>query len=319
MNQLIMKINNLLFSLLIVLLTFSCSNDDNINTTEPEATIKLKKITKTYANLTHSYEATYLDDGKIEAIFYNGTFINFIYNDQSLLAEYQGNNYTYNISGQLVKISRLQGFRTIEYDNSGRIIREITDYPEGTFFPQSPAINGEIIYTYNDFNQLVGLTITDHINNTIRKAEFNYNSQNQLTRSKRFESIDGVSFFLREQRDILYDSSKNPLRLMQKSIGVNSDITFTDALVDFNTNPEITHFHLDNNYRFSSMQYIPEYNIKNMSLKEYNIYGIETFNISQSLAYTLNNNEYPVAAELTATANDGTIFNMSITWEYLTY
>lgn len=233
------------------------------------------------------------------------------------MAESQGYNYTYNISGQLVKISRLQGFRTIEYDNSGLMIKEITDYPEGTIFSQSPAINGEIIYTYNDLNQLIGLTTTDNINNTIRKAELNYNSQNQLTRIKRFESIDGVTFFLEEQRDILYDSSKNPLRLMQKSIGVNSDITFTDALVDFDTTPEITHFHLDNYYRFSRMKYIPEYNIKNMSSKEYDINGNETYNISQSLVYTLND-EYPIAAELTAIANDGTIFNTSITWEYLT-
>ena len=216
------------FSLLIVLLTFSCGSDDD--GTEPAQTLKLTKVNKGL----DTYEISYLENEKPQAIINpDNTIIPINYNSDNNVILFNEDTYTYDSSGRIANISNAGGESEFTYDSQGRIItQEVLQYDTNN--PTSNMEDLRFIYnfTYNNESQLTEVTSIDNIDPNIisvpdiTKSKFTYNANGQLIKQDRETSFDnGATFSPDLTIDIIYDTSKNPLRLLYNSMGITSNFT----------------------------------------------------------------------------------------------
>ena len=319
MNQLIMKNKHLFFSLLIVLLTFSCSSDDDDDDggTEPEApTLKLTKVNKGL----DTYEISYLENGKPQAIIKpDNTLIPINYNSNGNVTLFGEDSYTYDISGKIATITNAGGESEFTYDSQGRIItQEELRYDNNELTINMEDLRFIYNFTYNNENQLTEVTSIDNIDPNIlsvpdiTKSKFTYNTNGQLIKQDIEESYDnGATFSLDLTIEIIYDTSKNPLRLFYDSIGVTSSfMPFYSSNLDIQTSVSII-----NGTR--NLIYISENSPLNVVRTNISPTGNSSF--ASTFNYQLDG-DYPVNGERTFITNPQ-VFPPSTTqlsWEYTT-
>ncbi|WP_026754122.1 RHS repeat protein [Sediminibacter sp. Hel_I_10] len=293
---------------------FSCSSDDD--GTEPSQTLKLTKVNK---GLDTS-EISYLENEKPQAIINpDNTIIPINYNSDSNVILFNEDTYTYDASGRIANITNARGESEFTYDSQGRIItQEVLQYDNNNLTINMEDLRFIYNFTYNNESQLTEVTSIDNIDPNIisvpdiTKSKFTYNANGQLIKQDTETSFDnGATFSPDLTIDIIYDTSKNPLRLFYNSMGVTSNFTpFYSSNLDIQLTVGIGN-------GTGTLYYIS----KNSPLNVVRTNISPTGNISRTTTFNYQlDGDYPVNGERTFIANPQ-VFPPSTTqlsWEYTT-
>lgn len=210
-----MKNKHLFSSLLIALLAFSCSSDDDGN---PFSPVQLKL--KSFAANADRHTVSYADDKPISITKPNGTDILLDYNLAGKLIKFGDYLYDYDASGTLISVRNTDGICNFEYNSQGLISK------------QNISTNTQVSitrrFTYNNTsNKLVSIRETDNIigNADMTKITIIYNDK-ELPSSIIFEESrdNSSSFYGLFHMVIRYETLNNPLSLFKDKLGFNSDI-----------------------------------------------------------------------------------------------
>jgi len=220
-KQKYMKKTTLFFALILLnILIFSCSSDNNTESQEPEPIEnKLVKTEKISENIKVDYD--YNDENLLSSS--TGTLPNlvwvadYIYNSEGWLTvrDYQetgsstfGDSYIfdYNTSGNLTSYSSNTENVSLVYDNN---IVTLTGTIEGNS-------NSEVELELNSLGLVVKLTNSNHYTN------FEYNSSGNITTAKSYDNTDNLLI----EYTLSYDNKINPFYGQLESIYIERFIEF---------------------------------------------------------------------------------------------
>lgn len=315
MNQLIMKNKHLFFSLLIVLLTFSCSSDDDGGITEPET--PTLKLTKAIDGL-QVIEISYSEQEKPDTITFlnSNNFINLIQDNDGKLIQHQNRTYSYDASGKLETITDTNdGTCNFTYNSEGLLVRQNIVTNEQVNPPTNDILTIQRIYTYDSHNRMVSCTETDNEsgNRDIAKWNFTYNTNGELIKSVATYSLDdGLTFIAGRTIELTYDSKKNPARLFSDNL--LNDKSFISTFI-FGINTQFNQIR-PRGYVFFSLYHVPTHNVVNSTTTFNNGNSID--NVVFTYQY---DGDYPITGEKVVTSirpSGQSGFTAPLAWEYTT-
>ncbi len=297
--------------LLITLVAFNCSSDDDGKLEESESNVKLKKFTSTisgFINTSETSEIYYLNNGKPQAILDTYGNIHSVIYEGDKLFKFANNTYTFDTENRLKTITNLDyGICTLHYNSQNLLIRQEIVAPNSIGSKEELHITRDL--SYNDNNQITEILETETNNYRIDKYVLEYNNDEQLTNYEIFVSEQSnTPLELIEEVEITYDSSRNPLVPIYNNLDLNNSIsmiTLKELAPSFLSNTAFGH------YEGFKINYVPQNNILSTIISS-------PFNdaLSENYSYNLID-DYPSSSEVNIS---GGFFSYSaeILWEYTT-
>lgn len=289
--------------LLIAIITVSCSKDDD-GRTQNSSTPRLISFTKN----EDTYQISYDSDNNPQALISPTNTITSIIYTENKLTSFWNDSYTYDSEGRLKTITNSDGTCSLIYNIQNLLIRQDITINNSLNGNSTLTIQRNLVY--NDNHQLIEVTETTNNNSNIEKYTLTYNQVGQVVRVVNSFSNTTNSFnIVRDDMDIIYHTSKNPLYELYKKMGLHDNITFIEM-------PQLEASNSSNisigNYAYFRIYYISENSPSNIDITSYS--NNSSLTTTQQYNYLTENN-YPIAADLTVTYSNssGTI---PLNWEY---
>ncbi|MDH7913421.1 hypothetical protein [Winogradskyella sp. SYSU M77433] len=289
--------------LLIALITLGCSKDDD-GGNQNSPTPKLVR----FSNDTENYQISYENSGKPQAIINSNNAITPIIFAEDKLTSFSNNSYTYDSNGRLETITNDEGSCTLIYNIQNQLTRQ--DIVILHSLTGNPILTIQRNLIYNTENQLTEVTETNSDNSNIEKYTLTYNNEGQVVRVvNSYTNGTNSSYIVRQDVDLIYHTSINPLYELYNQIGMNTNVTWVD-LQDLNPSYWVTIG--ISNYVYFRLYYINENNLSNIDITAY------SNNSSETLTYSFNyllESDYPIAADMIRTYNNSSS-TYQFFWEY---
>ncbi|WP_130735103.1 hypothetical protein [Flavobacterium sp. J27] len=273
---------------LILLASFySCSNDDDNTTKETYLS------SYTFSFSSDEFQLQYNSENKLigfETLDPTSSIITKINNEitrntNGMVTAIGNTSLTYNTSKQISSIDdgTGNGQTLLEYDASGRLINQTTNYFSGS-------ITETKNMTYDANNRIIKIII-HVVSSTINeyyKYNLSYNTQNNISEMNLSSSSDNATYNLIETQIFTYDTKKNPFSKIAKNLHFGS-------------------FYINPSYPFSLFQtikfnYISAYALQwtsNNNLTHTTIVAPGGTISNASYEYTYNTEGYPTKVIIT--------------------
>lgn len=277
-------------TLLVLIIMFSCSKNDNdaiTTTTEPIQKLRIKEEHQVNLNnngLSTDFQFFYSTDDLLTKYNKGSNYSAlFLYNENNQLIKDGVNNYTYNSNGTISFITTVDGeTKNIIYTNGLLTTLSAKVYDDYNFSRD---------YTYNISNKLVEINQKEFNDrgdiNNYKKTEITYDSRGNVIKIIVSRSWDGNDYTIANTYSFVYDDFKNPYYNLIK------DNTKEYSLMTVNSSGIASHSIGD--YFFSFNYYSPN----NIIDSEYsNLYNFNPYTEKKAYEYLYNDVGYPISYTL---------------------
>ncbi|WP_271783234.1 hypothetical protein [Aquimarina algiphila] len=282
--------------ILFIFLFTACSSDDDTGVNQPQNKIRVSTIKEIFEDgSSANYDITYNDDGNITSIkrtANSGSNIaSILYNDQGQFTQKGGVIYNYNEDGLLSEIIGSNYTSEITYNAQGQLFEEETSVDDQYTLKRT--------FSYNSNGQLT--TVDEYFVYTTpsgaapyRKHLISYDNNGNGIKAVGTTSVDGTTYTDRYTSTFSYDDKKNPLLIMHESSGGKAGLSYSMDILNFYTGSLLGDTPIHRYYG------------KNNMLSRTTIINNEEY--KQTFQHnSYNEDEYPLSTTLTVFGTNGQI------------
>ncbi|MCX7547820.1 hypothetical protein OS188_07635 [Xanthomarina sp. F1114] len=294
-------------TLIILLSLFNCSTDDDGEDiiTPPENT-----RLKTYSFNSNEYLVTYNTDGYVSE-YRNSpdTPGNIVYNSDNKIIQLGVQSFNYNSQGRISEITMpdtatYSNQKTnLTYNNDGLIAHQTLSYVNNS----GETKNMQRLFEYNANKELISITEKYISDSVYSRNLISYDSNGNVSQVINYYSHDDVLYSYLQDYTFVYDTKKNPSKLLLSDCGVTSNFSLYNMISLSTTN-------FFGNYTLFRLSYFSNNNVIS---SEYS----SDFGSSNNSVYTYvyNDKDYPTSVEIYNTYSNGSNSTHYRTWTYETY
>lgn len=293
-------------TIIILLSLFNCSTDD-----DGEDIIKQPENTrlKAYSLNSIEYAVTYNADGNVSD-YRNLTDTpgNIVYNTDNKIIQLGVHYFIYNSQGRISEITMpntafYSNQKTnLTYNNDGLIAHQTLSYINNS----GETKNIQRLFEYNANKELTSITEKNLNDSVYSRFLLSYDSNGNVSQVIKQYSNDDVIYSYLQTNTYVYDTKKNPSKLLLNDCGVTSNFSLYD-MISLST----TYF---GNSTLFSIRYFSNNNV--ISSEYSNDFGSSNNSV---YTYVYNDKDYPTSVEIYNTYSDGPDYTSYRTWTYETY